>query len=661
MTKTARTLLRGALVALAVAAVYAPAIRGGWIWDDAPEVTDNAMLRDASGLARIWFNPQSPDYFPLKSTVQWIQWQLWGSDPVGYHLTSAVLHAAAALLLWRILERLGVGLAWFGALAFAVHPVAVESVAWVSEMKNPLSLLLVLLALDRWIASEDAQGRGDDSRGLRWASLGLFAAAMLCKTTVAMLPVFLLLLSWWRRGKIDRANIARAAPFFAVSLVLGAVTVWFQQTRAIAGMDLLQGGPLERLAGAGRAIAFYLDKAAWPRSLMPIYPRWDLSEVGWADLLPWAGPVLAVAWLWARRAGWGRHGLLGLGWFLLNLVPVLGIAPMAYVRISRVADHFAYLSLAGAAGLAAAGLGRLDWGGRWLRAGIAAACLAALAWAARSYVPVFHDEEGLWNYTLGRNPDSWTAHNDLGRALLMRGKRAEALPHFRWAIAINPDDAEAHFNLGIALEQMGRTPDAASEYSEALRIKPSITAARASLGGVLVRQGKLAEGIALLEVTVRANPGDRGARDNLASARNNLGVQLAGQGRYTEAIAQYEAALRLKPANPEADYNLGNALAQCGRLDEALAHLDASLKARPDSVETLLSLAGALAESGRTSEALERYGQLLRIAPRSAEAHNNLGVLLARGGRIGEARAHFEEAVRLKPDFRRSKKPPAMA
>jgi len=403
----ARTGLKAAAIAIAAFWVYSPVIRGGWLWDDSLEISDNAVLRDPGGLAKIWVAPAGWDYYPLKTTLQWVQWHLWHGDTAGYHLANIGLHALSALLLWRLLWKLGAPLAWWGGMLFAVHPLAVESVAWIAEFKNTLSLALVLLAMGAYV---DFDARTQDGRRLPVLAPILFLAAMLSKSSVAMFPLVLLLYAWWRRGRITGRDLAKTAPFFVVAVVLGLVTVWFQHTRAIAGEYIPIGGPASRVAGAGLEIGFYFLKCVLPVELMTIYPRLNLEPLSAVRFLPWVAVAAAAGWLWSRRASsWARGAAFALGSFAVNLVPVLGFIPMSYLRLSQVADHFAYLPLVSMAGLAAAGLG--IWrrsprdGGSPLRTRLpivcAAAACAALALESHRYAATFRSEAASGACALG--------------------------------------------------------------------------------------------------------------------------------------------------------------------------------------------------------------------------------------------------------------------
>ena len=293
---------QAALILLVGWWAFAPAFHGGWLWDDPLEITDNPELRDLDGLRNAWFAPMTSDYFPLKTTVQWVLWRCWHDQPAGYHLTSAGLHLLSALLLWHLFKKLGIRLAWFGGLLFALHPVTVESVAWIAELKNTLSLPLLLLAMCAWIDYDNQGRRSDHLRAVLF-----FLAAMLCKSAVVMFPAVLLLYAWWKRGRITWKDFKASAAFFAISLILGLVTVWFQSHRAINWVVIPIGGFLSRLACAGLALSFYSAKAVLPARLIPIYPQWVVNPPAPVQFLPWLG-LGAVGWvLWKNRTGWGRH------------------------------------------------------------------------------------------------------------------------------------------------------------------------------------------------------------------------------------------------------------------------------------------------------------------------------------------------------------------
>ena len=534
----------------------APALRGDWVWDDTIEVVENPLLRDGPGLWNIWFNPHGLfDYYPVKSSVQWLQWQLWGTNPFGYHLTSLGLHLAGALLFWRVLRKLGVRWAWLGGLLFAVHPLTVESVAWVSELKNTLALPPLLAAFSCYL-DYDARQR---TRNLVGAAL-LFLIAMLCKTSAVMFPVTLLLYAWWKRGRIGLADWKASAPFFAISLVLGLVTVWFQHHRAFgtaaAELDAL-GGVWSRLAVAGPALFFYFARSVLPVNLAPIYPQWPVAPPTAVQFLPWAGLAVALLWCWRCRGTWGRHALFGCGWFVLHLAPFLGFTTMALHRFTWVSDHLVYVPLLGLVGLAAAAAGTA-WGHngpapRCWAVGAALALGAGLAWSSHLYAATFRNEETLWTCTVRRNPLAWYAHYNLGQVLFKQRRLHEAILHFRRAAEIRPNFADAQCSLGIALLYADRSAEAIQHLEAALRARPDLAEAHGALANVL-----------------------------------------AAGGRLDEAQAHYAAAARSKPTDADLQFNWGNALLQAGRSAEAADHLREAVRLNPADAQARAALDEAL-------------------------------------------------------------------
>jgi tetratricopeptide (TPR) repeat protein len=623
--------------------IYWPVRHGGWLWDDCLDITDNPALRDLAGLARIWFQPAGLfDFYPVKSTVQWLQWQLWQDQTLGYHLTNVGLHLASALLLWRILHKLGLRFAWLGALLFTVHPLTVESVAWIAELKNTLSLPPLLLAVDAFLDYTDRERRPALLRAWLW-----FLVSLLCKTSGIMLPVFLLVLVWWRRGRVRPIDVAATVPFFATSLLLGIVTLWFQHHRGIAGESIALGGVLARLAQAGVTTVFYLGKSLWPVDLMPVYPLAPVVAPSLVHLWPCLGLGGAVVWLWHHRATWGKHVLLGFGFFVLHLLPVAGLFKMSYFRFSAVADHFVYLPLVGVIGLMVGGMElAVRWRARSYPFVAGAAGLLGLALAVQSYryVVVFRNEEALWRAAVQRNPNAWVAHTNLGRILAESGRTAQALPHYHQALALNPREASIHVNLGCALASLGRWDDAMFHYHEALRLYPGSFEAHTNLGHALWQTGRVPEAVAHYQTALQLKPDD-------VKAHNSLGFILRNAGRLDEAIVHYAHAHRLKPDYFEAWFNEGEALLALDRPAPAVPCFEQALRLKSDFTDAHTGLGLALAKVRRLPEALAHLEQAARLAPHKPEVHNNLGTVLREAGNIAAAVAPFEEAVRLHPDF----------
>jgi len=466
------SLLKAALIILAALWVFWPALHGNWLWDDDVLVSQNAIVQDPNGLWKIWFQPDDLiDYFPLKVTVEWIEWHLFGNDTFGYHVVNLVLHLLGAFLVWRLLARFGLRWAWLGGLIFAIHPLVVESVAWIAELKNTLSLPPFLLAMLFWIDYDEHRRARD-----HLLSLVLFLAAMLCKPTMVMFPVVILLYAWWKRGRIGWRILKAGAPFFAVSLVLGFVTALFVHSHNIPQEMPPLGGLLARLACAGLSIAFYFSKCVLPIGLMPIYPRWNVDPPTLAQFLPWAVLIAVLFGLWTQRHTWGRHALLGLGFFLILLLPFAGFVAGTYMRFSWVMDHIVYVPLIGLVGLAVAGIESLarllPTYLRFAFMGCIAVMLLLAAVESRGYAGIFVDRETYWSYAVARNPSAWPAHNNLAIALQAKDDHAGAMEQFNQAVAGKPDYFEALLNRGQLKLLLDDRKGAQADFDRASPLEP---------------------------------------------------------------------------------------------------------------------------------------------------------------------------------------------
>ncbi len=592
----------GALVLCCVAVVaYLPALRSGFIWDDDTLVTGNSLVRSASGLRKFWFTAEAADYWPVTMSSFWLQFRLWGTWAAGYHAVSVGLHVAEALLLWAVLGRMRIPGAYVAAFLFAVHPVNVETVAWISEQKN-LMAMLFLLASTWWFLG---WGIAERRAGCYALSLGAFTLAMLSKGSVAILPlVFLGIIAWHR--PVTLRDILRLAPFLVVAAVLTAVNVWFQSHGS--PLVIRQAGWLERLLGAPAVVGFYLGRAVWPWNLMFIYPEWHVTAGDLRWWLPLGAVAVVTAVLWGGRKGRSRPLLFGWGFFCVALIPVMGFADVYFMKYSLVADHYQHIAIIGVVALAGAGWSR--WAGRG-RAGwvVAAAVIGCLTVATYRQCRIYRDAETLYRATLRKNPRAWIADTNLGLILFNTGRVREAIPHYEAALRNKPDLVEADIDMGISLAVLGRP----------------------------------AEGIVFLRKAERLNPGSW-------EARYNLGIALGDDHRYAEAAAEFEAANRIKPALAEGQNHLGEACAQSGQPDRAIAAFSEAIRLRPDFVLAHDNLGAALAQAGRLDQAAAEFAEASRLQPADPAIHNNLGCTLAQLGRNAEARGEFEKALRLSPD-----------
>lgn len=590
--------LRYAAVVAVTLIAYGPAWRAGLVWNDLDYVTQPA-LRSWAGLARIWFRLGATEqYYPLLHSFFWVQHRLWGDAPLGYHAVNLTLHAFAACLFGAVFSRLR-GAArldtagWIAALLFTVHPIGVESAAWISEQKNTWSLVFYLLSATAFLRFRESRSRSD----YLWASLA-FACALLSKTVAATLPGGLLVAIWWKDGHLRYGRDVRPlVPWFVAGAAAGLGSAWVERVYVGAGGAAFALTWLQRLLLAGRMPWFYLGKLLWPAHLVFIYPRWDLRP---ADPRQWAGvcatlAALLVAWAWRRRS---RTPLAASLFFLGSLFPTLGFLNVFGFRYSYVADHWIYLSSLAVFATAGAGLADLSWSFRGIRvgrlaAGVLAAGLSVLTWnECLGYRDVFT----FYRTIIARNPRAWMAENNLGQLYADLGHPAQAVPHYRAALAVNPDLPKTRFNLGLALAATGQLRDAVTEYETAIVEDPQFADAYNNLGVALERLGSPDVAAREYRRVLELQPGNAAARSNLAHlAREEYttGVGAFRGGAYASAAEHFAAAISLYPNFPEAENAWGAALARMGRPDEAIAHYQAALRLRPDFREALQNLASA--------------------------------------------------------------------
>jgi tetratricopeptide (TPR) repeat protein len=539
------TWLQAALIMAAGFFVYDPALHGEFLWDDPQYVTANPLLRDSAGLWKAWFVPGSVmEYYPLQETVLWLQWHFWGPEPFPYHLTNVLLQIASALLLWRLFAQLGLRHGWLGGMVFLVHPANVESVAWISELKNTLSLPPFLVAMTALVRFDETR------RGRDYAlSLAAFTLAMLVKITMAPFPFVILLYAWWKRGRIDTRDLRVAAPFLAVAVTLAALTVHAYTSFGYLSPDHPTvppiGGPLARLALAGFTTSFYFLHLFWPWPLLPMYPAWTVNPPPWFAVLPWIAWLALLAWLWNRRASFGRHVLLGLGFFLLMIAPFSGIATQSYMYFTWVMDHFLYIAMIGPIGLLVAGIDQfLQRASAVRRVAVGAAAaivLVALGVESHDYAAQWRSGDLLWSRTIDGQGAAWLAHYNLGNADWHSGDIDDAIAQYRESIRLHPGFDWSHNNLGSCLVQTpDGLPDAEIEYRAAIRLRPNFAEAHNNLANVLSHTGHLDEALAEYRSALAAQPG-------LVTARYNMALALLYAGHKPEAAVQFREVIRERP------------------------------------------------------------------------------------------------------------------
>ena len=603
---------------------YLPALKAGFIWDDPDYVTQNATLRSPEGLRQIWFVPRSiPQYYPMVHTTFWIEYQLWRLWAPGYHAVNVALHAAAAVLLFAVLRRLAFPAAWLAAAVFALHPVHVESVAWVTERKNVLSGVFYLGAMLAYLKGSGfgVQGSGangdlsssslnPEPRTLNphyWVALGLFVLALLSKTVTCSLPAAILLVIWWKRGRIALKDVKPLIPLFVLGAGFALVTAYFEKEHVGATGAEFDFSLIDRILIAGRAVWFYVWKLIAPVNLAFIYPRWDIDPARrWQFLFPVAAVLTLVALFFLRRRT-GRGPLVALLFFGGTLLPALGFVNVYPMRYSFVADHFQYLASIGVIVLLVAILRRLAE----RTTPYMPVVLIPLGLITFQQAKVYQNTETLWTDTAAKNPHSWMVHTNLGHALVERKAYDDAQKQYEIALKLAPHLPEPHWNVGIGLSVRGDYDGALRHFNEAIRLEPKFPQAYFSRGNVFR---------------------ERGQPD--------------------EAIKQYEQAIALKRDYAEAYYNLGVIAEGQKRLDDAIRYYELAVANKLDYEAGHYSLANLLFVRGRFKEAQIHYSQVIRINPRRADAHVNLGATFLQMGRYEDARQAFMRALAIDPSLR---------
>jgi tetratricopeptide (TPR) repeat protein len=518
-----------AALVLASLAAYYPAWDGAFVWDDDYHVTDNLVLRDLRGLREIWLDPRSTQqYYPLTHTSFWLDYQLWGLQPLGYHLVNASLHAASAVLAALVLRRLAVPGAWLAAGLFALHPIQAESVAWITERKNVLSGVFFLSAALAYTGSPLHREGPLRRRATRAALVALlFACALLAKSATAPLPLALAVVTVWKRGSLDRLQTLLLGGLLAGGAAMGLVTLQLEVQHAGARGAEFSLSMVERALVAGRAFWFYLGKLAWPVDLAFSYSRWTVdARDEWAYLFP-LGAAAAVALLALFRRKLGAGPVVAVAYFGLMLSPALGLFNVYYHRYAFVADHFQYLACLGPLALLAAGATRLRLPVRLGRA-TACALLAVLAVLTWNRAALFESSETLWRGSLAADPRSHLAHYNLGELLARKGEIEAAVEHYRRALEIKPDMLPALINLGALLGARGETDEALGLFDRALSRAPDHALAHYNRGLVLELQGRTELALRAYREALRHQP-------DLVAARNNLALLLYAAGDYRGA------------------------------------------------------------------------------------------------------------------------------
>jgi protein O-mannosyl-transferase len=587
----ATVFLFAVLLATVTIFTYRPAWHGGFLWDDDDYIINNQLLTAADGWQRIWFSLDSPSqYFPLTYSTFRIEHALWGLNTTGYHWVNLMLHVGNALLVWTVLARLRVPGSWLAAAIFALHPVQVESVAWITERKNVLMGFFFLLTLLAWIAFVD---KGTRRQWIFYClALIFYVLALSAKATACTLPAALFLILWLQKKPITMCRLMQIVPFVVLGVGMGLLVVWWERYHQGTNREVFPFlSPIERILVASRAVWFYLSKIFWPSNLTFIYPRWNISPADLLDYIWLVASIAACVAIYFLRRYFGRSVEVAAAFFVATLSPVLGFIMLFTFRYTFVADHYQYLACIGPVALASAGIVSLSDKFTQYRAVIVSAVLlivASLGTLTWRQAATYTDIETLWRTTLAKNPENWMAHTNIGLVLFQKGQIDDAIAHYRSALQMQPDWWDAEYNLGTALLAKGQVDEAILHCEKAVSMRPTDPDAQVSLGNLLLQKG-----------------------------------------RVDEAIAHYQQAITVRPDDFLARYGLGHALLEKGELDSAIQVCRSALLLRPSDADCHTTLAIALEEKGNPAEAIEHYNKALELAPKSIPTLTNLAWLLA--------------------------------
>jgi tetratricopeptide (TPR) repeat protein len=592
-----RVLIFAVVLTAVTILAYRPAWHGGFLWDDDDYIIKNELLTAPGGWQRIWFSVDSPSqYFPFTYSTFRIEHALWGLNTTGYHWVNLLLHVGSALLVWAVLARLRVPGAWLAAAIFALHPVQVESVAWITERKNVLMGFFFLLTLLAWIVFVDERTR----RPWLFYCLALvcYVLALSAKATACTLPAALFLILWLQKKPITMRRVIQILPFVVLGIGMGLLAVWWERYHQGTNRGLFTFlSPIERILVASRAVWFYLSKIFWPSNLTFIYPRWNISPANLIDYIWLVAGIAACVAIYFSRRYFGRSVEVAAAFFVATLTPVLGFVMLFTFRYTFVADHYQYLACIGPIALASAGIVNLSDKFAQYRGVIVSVALlvvASLGTLTWRQAATYTDIETLWRTTLARNPECWMAQTNLGFVLIQKGKLDDGIAHYRSALQMQPNSWDAEYNLGTALVRKGQVDEAIRHCERAVGMRPTDPDAQVSLGDALLRKGRIDDAIDHYQKAMMASP------DHFLS-RYGLCQALLEKGELDSAIQVCRSALVLWPLDADCHTALAIALDEKGEPAEAIQHYEKALEVAPRSIPTLTNFAWLLATSQHAS------------------------------------------------------------
>jgi len=571
-----------------------------------------------------------------------------------------LLHGAAAILLWQLLKRLRVPGAWLAGAIFALHPVCVMSVAWITELKNVLSTTLALGATLAYLRAtgldefgETPQpGQGSDrpinlNLPFYALSIGLFLLAMLAKTAVSFLPITLLIITWWRRRKLTWPALWPVLPMLGIVALLGYITVGVETSSGGAVGEHFHLSFPARVLVSGRSFWFYLEHALVPRLSPFLYGRWDVNPAAWWQWLFPAATIalLAAAWQFRQKIGRGTVAAL-LHFFLTTSFLILLVVPY-FTTFSFVSDHWQYYGMPALAALVAAGIVRavqvFAKGDLNVQAAVGGVLLAGLGVLTWFQCGMYRNGETLWSTTIKRSPDCAQAHTRYGDILFQRHDVDNAVREFQTAITLDANDPETHYNLGNAFAQQGHLDLARNEFAKVLELEPASRLGHNGMGKLLSAEAKYDEAVKEFEKATNGQP-------PFIEAHLNLGNAFMATDHLEDAKREYSRVIELDPNNFAGHLNLGTLLARDRQLDAAIQQFSQAEAINPHDAMVATDLGTALLQKGLLPGAAQEFQKAAQISPSNYSVHVSLGIILYQMRQVDEAIDQFKTAMKLRPD-----------
>ena len=599
----------GALIGCALW-IYFPVLGGHPVWDDGTELFKNTWITQSAFPWRVWFTASGPDYQPLKTNLEWIIYHLGIANPLIFHSFSLSLHFFSALLLWKICARFISTYSWIAALVFIIHPMAVSSVAWMAELKNTLSLPLLLLSADFFLATQDDL---QDGSKFSVPAYIFYCLSLLCKSSGIMLPGFILLYLIWRNKKLTSVDVKHVIPFIFFSALIGLVTLYLQVSAALPLKEVNTGNLTTHLLNAIPTLGSYLLNCLWPVNLTTVYSS-SMSASAWLVGLIYC--VLLV-WFYSSTNKTLNSTAFIVSLFGLFLLPVLGLFSMSFLLISPIGDHLCYISLACFCIALVLGINFITdkfsrhFSAAFVRYRFIALSLFIgifLANLSRSYAKSFFDPLSLWKRSSLIYQNSWFCLNNLGAAQLSAQTPTEAIISLRLAHKINSSAAEIDINLSEAYLQVRDFPQAVTSAKQAIMCEP----------------------------------------DN-ASAHYNLANALVAEENLNDAVVEFKKAEKIEPKTPEFHYNHALALSQLGLTNLSIAEFKTCIALNPDAFEAYLNIATLEGSQERWPEAATYYAYALTLKPDHFEANYGYADTLMALNKPTEAISHYKAALKSLP------------